>query len=104
MQLIILILVSLANILLGLFVLLKNPRATTNKLFMFLASSFVAWSIVNYLSVHPVVLSQLSWIRLVLFGGGILNVAMFLTFLAFPASTFSARYRKLARLAVIASA
>lgn len=99
----VLIFTAVANLFLGLTVYIKNPKSSTNKLFLILTTSFVVWSLINYISVHPVLLSQLTWIRLVLFCGGILNLAVFLTFLAFPDYSLKVHYKKQARFAAIAS-
>lgn len=94
---------AVANLLLGLFVFVKNPKASTNRFFLLLTSSFVLWSIVNYFSVHPFGFSQLTWIRLVLFCGALLNLSVFLSFLAFPAANLNAHYRKWAKIALAAT-
>ena len=64
---------------------------------------FILWSIVNYMSIHPMLLSQLVWIRLVLFCAAPLCLLVFLTFTAFPAQNLegSSRIRKLALLYTI---
>ena len=99
----ILLITALVNLFLGLSVFVKNPKGSTNRLFLFLASSLILWSFVNYLSVHPVWFSQLTWIRLVLFCGGILNLAVFLTFLAFPNYSLKTHYKKRVIAAVLSS-
>ncbi|MBW3569346.1 hypothetical protein KY385_04415 [Candidatus Parcubacteria bacterium] len=104
LEFIILAFTSLANILLGLVVFLKNPRGLTNRLFLFLTASFVIWSIVNFMSIHPAVLSQLTLVRLVLFWGGILNLAVFLAILAFPNYSLKKNYKKRTRAALAATA
>ncbi len=75
---------AILNLLVGSVVYIKNPRGATNRLFFALTIVFTVWSSVNYLSVHPVLLSQLVWVRLVLCCGALLNLAVFLTFLTFP--------------------
>ena len=90
----ILILACLLNGLLGLVVYLKNQESATNKLFLALTGSFVAWSVVSYFSVHPVLISQLEWIRLVLFNAAILSLLVFVTFSAFPSPHIAKRYRR----------
>ncbi len=79
-----LIISAVINILLGVVVFLKNSASATNKLFFMLTGSFAAWSIINYISIHPVILSQLWWIRLVLFSATFLCLSVFLTFNVFP--------------------
>lgn len=100
-ELIVLSLTSILNLLLGLAVYVKNPRGLTNKLFFLLTSVLTVWSLVNYVSVHPFLLSQLSWIRLTLFCGGILNLMVFVTFQAFPNYRLKGRYMKRVKLASI---
>jgi signal transduction histidine kinase len=93
-----LLLASLINGILGFVVYTKNPKSATNRLFIILTWSFIAWSIVNYISVHPVFFPQLTWIRLVLFCAAFLCLAVYLTFTTFPSYTLqgSSRLRKLA--------
>src|SRR5579864_6736677 len=83
-ELLVLLISSIANILLGFIVYVKNPASATNKLFLTLTTSFAAWSVVNYISVHPVGLSQLWWIRLVLFFATFLCLSVYMTFRVFP--------------------
>lgn len=103
LELTVLLLTAVINLVLGLVVYLKNPRVLTNRLFILLAFSLVLWSIVNYISVYPIALNQLAWIRLVIFCGALLNLSVFLTFLAYPAQTMKPHYRKLAKIAVVAT-
>jgi signal transduction histidine kinase len=93
----------LINLFLGLAVYIKNPRGATNRLFLALTGVFITWSFVNYISVHPFYFSQLTWIRMVLFCGGLLNLSVFLTFLAFPNYSLRSHYRKPALAAAITS-
>lgn len=72
------------NSLLGLVVLLKNSRSATHKLFFVLTICLSAFTFTNYLSVHPVVFGQLTWIRLVLVSGAMLFLSAYLTFDVFP--------------------
>lgn len=99
----VLLFTALVNLLLGLFVYIKNPKSSTNRLFAVLTIIFVVWSFVNYISVNPVFFSQLTWIRLVLFCGGLLNLTVFLTFLAFPNYSLKIHYGKQVKLALLAS-
>lgn len=94
---------SLINSLLGLTVYLKNPKSATNKLFLVLTTSFVAWSIINYISLHPIFFSQIVWVRLVLFSAAFLCLSVFLTFTVFPSYkwTGSSTFRKIALIATI---
>ncbi len=88
LELIALILASLLNGLLGLVVYLKNRSSATSRLFFFATTSFVIWSVVNYISVHPVGLPQLMWVRLVLFFAALLCLSINLTFRVFPNHDF----------------
>ncbi len=92
-QLFILIIAGLINILLGLFVLLNNKKSVTNKMFCSLTFVFALWSIVTFISIHPVILDQLTWVRLVLFTAALLNLFVYLTFAVFPALNFNGRSR-----------
>ncbi|HUP26764.1 MAG TPA: ATP-binding protein [Candidatus Limnocylindrales bacterium] len=96
-EIIVLILTAVLNLLIGATVYVKNPRGATNRAFFLLTTAFVVWSTVNYISVHPVFLSQLVWIRLVLFCGALLNSALFLNFLVFPAAQLNPHYYKMVK-------
>jgi signal transduction histidine kinase len=100
---IILTFTAISNSLLGLLVYLKNTKGATNRFFFLLTSTFVVWSTVNYISIHPIVLSQLVWVRLVLFCGALLNLSVFLTFLTYPSPILSAKYKRRARIALAAT-
>ena len=100
LQITVLALTAVLNLLLGLIVYLKNPRGATNRYFFMLTIVFVLWSSINYISVHPVFLAQLIWVRLVLFCGGLLNLSVLLTFLAFPAAKLPQKYRVRAKYAI----
>jgi len=75
---------GLLNGLLGFIVYTKNPKSATNKLFALLCASFITWSTVNYLSLHPVILTQFTWIRLVMFFSAFLCLSAYLTLTTFP--------------------
>lgn len=103
LQILVLIITAAANLLLGLLVYLKNPKGLTNKFFFMLTAVFVVWSSVTFVSTHPVVLSQLMWIRLTLCGGALLNLSVFLAFLAFPSAKFSPAAKSRAKMALLAT-
>ncbi len=84
LEIIILVFALLANVLLGLLVFLKNPKSVTNRRFLMLAAAFCLWGGANYLSVHSSPNIQLMLVRIVLFTAALLNLAVFLTFRAFP--------------------
>src|SRR5688500_8021779 len=92
----------LANILLGLVVYLKNAKNITNRLFFMLTASLAIWSIVNYVSVHPFLFSQIVWVRLVLFCAAFLCLSVYLTFEVFPSGSL-ASHRLPHRLAIAAT-
>ena len=100
LQIILLSITCFLNALLGIVVYSKNPKSTTNRLFFLMIGSFILWSVVNYMSVHPALLSQLVWIRMVLLCAAPLCLLVFLTFTVFPSQSFegSSRVRKLALL------
>jgi len=100
----VLLVACILNGLLGLVVYLNNPKSTTNKLFFALTGGFVAWSLINYASLHPFVLSQLMWIRLVLFAAALLCLLVFVTFTAFPDVRLEQKYRRRAVLATYLTA
>lgn len=72
------------NIFLGTAVYLKNPRSATNRLFLFFTLSFTTWSIANYISVHPMLFSQVVWVRIVLALAALLCLSAYLTFTVYP--------------------
>lgn len=89
LEVFVLILASILNVLIGLVVFLKNPSSVTNRYFLMMASSFVAWSVISYASLHPVWFAQITWVRLVLFSAVSLCLSVFLTLQAFPSFRFS---------------
>ncbi len=84
-----LIISVLANIALGIIVFVKNTRSATNRLFLMLTTSFVLWSVTNFASIHPAILAQITWIRLVLFFAVFLCLSVYLTFNTFPSTKFT---------------
>lgn len=103
-QLIVLAITATANLVLGLFVLLKNVSSWTNRLFFGLTASFSLWSVINFVSVSPAVGSQLTWIRLTMGAAALLNLMTWLTFDVFPGRHFrtAKRWRTLAVLVTLA--
>ncbi len=88
LEIIFLSLTCFLNGLLGLVVYTKNPKSTTNRLFIIMIGTFILWSIVNYYSLHPILFSQLIWVRLVLFTAAPLCLMVYLTFTVFPSQSF----------------
>jgi len=97
-----LVLSVLVNLGLGATVYLKNAKSLTNRLFFALTFAFGAWSVTNYFSLHPLGLSQLVWIRLVLFWAVFLCLFVYLTFDVFPKYSLSKPSRP-HRVAVLVS-
>ncbi len=103
LELSILCFTSIASILLGLIVYIKNPTGLVNRLFLFLAGSIVVWSTINYFSVHSSGSDQLQWIRSVLTASVGLNLSIFLTLLAFPGGYLSPDNKKKAKVVAVIS-
>lgn len=80
----VLILSVLVNTVLGLSVYIKNPTRDLNRLFFLLTLSLSAWLIVTYFSIHPSILSQLAWVRLVLSAASVLCFFVLASFAVFP--------------------
>lgn len=89
LEIIILTAALISNVLIGLLILLKNTRSATYRYFFATAISFTAYSLINYLSLHPVYFSQLTWIRLDLLSGVFLFYFVYLTFDVFPNQSFT---------------
>lgn len=87
------------NVLLGLVVLVKNQSSATNRLFCGLAGVFAAFALVNYISLHPILLSQLEWIRIDISVGVLMFMLTYLTFATFPGRKLSGN-KTLRRLVV----
>lgn len=88
LQNVFLIIAVVLNIILAMFVYAKNRHSATNRLFMALVFSLVTFLLVNYMSLHPAVFSQLTWIRLDLFTASYLFLLSYITFIVFPAAHF----------------
>lgn len=66
-NLIILVFGVLINLVLGLFVALRNPKSATHVLFFLLSIDIAAWSVANYIAVSTFdVLVALDWTRIVM--------------------------------------
>ena len=52
MELLISLVTVFANLILGLFTYLKNPKSSTNRLLAFLTLQVSVWAIANYFSLH----------------------------------------------------
>ena len=84
LELIILIVSTALNLVLALVVLAKNYEGKVNRAFAFLAVSLVTWMVINYISVHPVLIDQLWWVRLVMMAAAIMSMAIFVLTDVFP--------------------
>lgn len=72
---------------LGLFILFKEPKSSTNRLFALLALIINIYIIVNYISLHPPLAtpeSQLFWVRLVMFTTSFIGPVLVLLVHTFP--------------------
>lgn len=99
----VLIITALINLILGLLVYLKNPKSLTNKLFFSLVAIFTAWMIVNFISLRPIWLEQIYWVRLVLFFAVFLTLFLYLTFKVFPSTKYPGNKKKLKALVLVTS-
>lgn len=81
----ILVFTTIANLILGVVIFLKNSRSVTNRYFLLMTSSLVLWAVVNYISVHPFGFDQIIWVRLVMAIATLLCLSVFLALEAFPA-------------------
>jgi signal transduction histidine kinase len=88
LEIIILILSVLVNSILGLAVIIKNPNKDINRLFFYLTLSLSGWLVITYFSLHPVIFSQIVWVRLVLAAAAILSYFVLTSFAVFPDSNF----------------
>lgn len=77
-----------ASFVLALFILLKNPRSANYILFFCLILSLIAFSGVNYISIDPILLNQLLWIRLDAIAGAFVFLFTYLTLDNFPLSVY----------------
>lgn len=90
------LIVSVAvNTILGLTVLMNNPQKDVNKRFFYLSLSMGLWAFMTYLSIHPVGLAQITWVRLVLASAALQDYFVLSSFAIFPNGSFrSVRFAK----------
>lgn len=88
LQNIFLIVAVVLNLLLAAFVYAKNRNSATHQLFVGLVISLVGFLLINYMSLHPAILSQLMWIRLDLFAASYMFLLSYITFIVFPGAHF----------------
>lgn len=84
LELIVLTLTVFANLILAIIVFAKDSQRPVNRTFAFFAVTLIGWAITNYLSVHPVLVGQLFWIRLDIFWAVIMTTALLLLANIFP--------------------
>jgi signal transduction histidine kinase len=84
LELIIAAIAAIGNAVLAVLVLAKNPRRQMNVSFAGFALSLALWAGINYLSLHPVLLDQLAWIRIVMALSVVLCVCVLLLANSFP--------------------
>lgn len=92
LELSVILITVFANLLLGLFTYLKNPKSSTNRLFIFLTIIISFWTFFNYNSLHNLNNPQetLFWIRAVMFVTAPLGPVILLLVHTFPNRTITA--------------
>lgn len=82
---VVIVLASLGNILLGLFTLLKNPKSTTNQLFFLFTLSIVSYVVVNsQISIQATDTGALFWVKMVMSIALFINLFFYLLAAIFP--------------------
>lgn len=99
LELIILTISAVANLVLALLVFANNPRGIVNRYFILFVASFIGWTIINYVSVHPIFLPQLFLVRLALAAATFLSMYLLLLVNVLPNGVST--YRKLNRYVII---
>ncbi len=98
MELLVAIVVTVLNFLLGFFVYLKNTKGDTHRHFLFLTVVIGLWTLTNYFSLHaPDEATTLFWIRVVMVVTSFLGPAILLLVASFPRthSTISGKWENL---------
>jgi signal transduction histidine kinase len=98
LELIIACISAIGNVLLAVLVLAKNPQKHVNRYFAGFALILGFWALTNYVSLHPIFLDQLSWIRFVMMIVSIMCLFILLLSNTFP--TGAPYYKKLPRFVV----
>src|SRR3989344_626406 len=76
----------------GALVFAKNHRSWTNRLFLILVLVFNSYTIINYISLHPIIYgSQFFWIRMVMVTSSFMGPVLFLFVSTFPNDRISLR-------------
>jgi signal transduction histidine kinase len=89
---------AVGNLGLAILVLAKNPNARMNRYFALFAGVLSFWSILNYVSLHPILFNQLTWIRIVMAVVSLMMLFMLLLANTFPSG--APYFKKLERLFV----
>jgi signal transduction histidine kinase len=84
LELIILALSVVANFVLALVVYTKDSQNIANKRFAIFSSILITWAAVNYISIHPLLIDQIYWIRLDLAWGASMMYSLLLMVNIFP--------------------
>lgn len=77
-----------ANLVLAALVFAQNFQKNVNKYFALFAFSLVCWSVINYMSVHPIFFDQLSLIRLDMASAVCMSMALLLLTNVFPTGIY----------------
>lgn len=88
LEIIIFILSVILNTVLGLAVLINNPKKDVNRLFFYLTLSLSLWVTITYFSLHPIGLAQITWVRLVLASAALQDYFVLTSFAVFPNGSF----------------
>lgn len=92
----------IASSVLGLMVYVQNRQNLNNKVFAVLCLTIIFWATANYFSLHPVFLSNLFWIRMVMFFAVLLQFMFFLFVAIFPENKVLLPRRKFFPLIMLA--
>ncbi len=84
LEIILLILTLTAQLALGFIVYSRNRKSDVNRAVGGLAVSMALWSVATYFSLHPVVFSQIFWVRTVLSMAALLCMFVLVSFIVFP--------------------
>lgn len=86
LELIVLCISAIANVILALLVLVNSPRGTVNRYFFLFVCALVSWTIINFISLHPILLPQLVLVRLAIALATLLTMFLLLVVNVFPNS------------------
>jgi signal transduction histidine kinase len=89
---------AVGNLALAVLVFAKNSQKQVNRYFACFAIILAVWAVMNYVSLHPILLNQLTWIRLVM--ALVAYMCLFVLLLSNTFPTGEAHYKKLSRIAI----